>query len=37
MSTSLVVYDMYGNLLQSAEDGLTTCAVFWDLSKHVIP
>jgi len=28
MSTSLAVYDMHENLLQSAKDGLTTCAVF---------
>ena len=29
----VAVYDMHENLLQSAEDGLTTCAVFCDLSK----
>ena len=33
MSTSLAVYDMHENLLQSAKDGLTTCAVVCDLSK----
>jgi len=33
MSTSLAVYDMHENLLQSAKDGLTTCAVICDLSK----
>jgi len=33
MSTSLAVYDMHENLLQSAKDGLITCAVFCDLSK----
>ena len=37
MSTSLAVYDMHENLLQSAEDGLTTCAVFCDLSKAFDP
>jgi len=33
ISTSLEVYDMDESLLQSAEDGLTTCAVFCDFSK----
>jgi len=33
MSTSFAVYDMRENLLQSAKDGLTTCAVFCDLSN----
>jgi len=33
MSTSLAVYDTHENLLQSAKDGLTTCAVLCDLSK----
>ena len=33
MSTSLAVYDMHENLLQSAREGLTTCAVVGDLSK----
>jgi len=33
MSTSLAAYDMHENLLQSAKDGLTTYAVFCDLSK----
>ena len=33
MSTSLAVYDMHENLLQSPKDGLTTCADFCDLSK----
>jgi len=33
MSTSLAVNDMHENLLQSAKDGRTTCAVFYDLSK----
>jgi len=33
MSTSLALYDICGNLLQSAEDGLTTCALFCNLPK----
>jgi len=33
MSTSLAVYDMHENLLQSAKDGFTTSPVFCDLSK----
>jgi len=33
MFTSLAVYDMHENLLQSAEDSLTTYAVFCDLSE----
>ena len=38
MSTSLAVYDMHENLLQSAKDGPTTCAVFSVIcQKHLIP
>ena len=33
LSTSLAVYDRYENFLQNKEKGLTTCAVFCDLSK----
>ena len=33
MSTSLAVYDIHENFLQNTEKGLTTCAVFCDLSK----
>jgi len=31
--TSLTVYGKHENLLHSAKDGLTTCALFCDLSK----
>ena len=33
LSTSLAIYDMHENFLQNTEKGLTTCAVFCDLSK----
>ena len=33
LSTSLVIYDIHENFLQNTEKGLTTCAVFCDLSK----
>ena len=33
LSTSLGVYDMHENFLQNTNKGLTTCAVFCDLSK----
>ena len=33
LSTSLAVYDIHENFLQNKEKGLTTCAVFCDLSK----
>jgi len=33
LSTSLAIYDIHENFLQNTEKGLTTCAVFCDLSK----
>ena len=33
LSTSLAVYDIHENFLQNKEKGLTTCAVYCDLSK----
>jgi len=33
LSTSLAIYDIHVNFLQITEKGLTTCAVFCDLSK----
>ena len=33
LSTSLAIYDIDENFLQNTEEGLTTCAVFCDLSK----
>jgi len=33
LSTSLAVYDIHENFLQNKEKGLSTCAVFCDLSK----
>ena len=32
LSTSLAIYDTHENFLQNTEKGLTTCAVFCDLS-----
>jgi len=33
LSISLAIYDIHENFLQNTEKGLTTCAVFCDLSK----
>jgi len=33
LSTSLPIYDIHENFFQNTEKGLTTCAVFCDLSK----
>ena len=33
LSTSLAIYDIYEKFLQNTEKGLTTCALFYDLSK----
>ena len=36
LSTSLAIYDIHENFLQNTDKGLTTCAVFCDLSKALI-